>query len=319
MPRLLDARCRKPCGAKIALLMEFWDMLARHARRRHLPADDGNGFLHPARLARRKRHVMRTQGSLANGVFGGQRPGPEWTSAASASVFALIPTRGLLIINDAACTVRGGIPRSQHPGLADVAPAVPEKLLEAGNKPLPTTRGRARSRSATPSAACSAPYASPRKAGRARGAPELENRARPARLREDNRARPLREAGKPFAPAGELDGLLFIQSTRQVVRRGPCLHEAALGALRLRRHHRTGHRTLRPALAHRGGCAGRIKSIDWVLFAPTASAYFAGVLYGQGLHAILILAAPAPSARFETCFASLMGPFERLIGAWRKG
>ena len=67
-----------------------------------------------------------------------------------------------------------------------------------------------------------------------------------------------------------------------------------------------------------------IKSIDWVLFAPHGiRSYFAKPFYTeQGLHAILILASIRPGsfgADAETRFASLMGPFERLIGAWRKG
>ena len=67
-----------------------------------------------------------------------------------------------------------------------------------------------------------------------------------------------------------------------------------------------------------------IKSIDWVLFAPHGiRSYFAKPFYTeQGLQAILILASLRPGsfgADAETRFASLMGPFERLIGAWRKG
>ena len=61
-----------------------------------------------------------------------------------------------------------------------------------------------------------------------------------------------------------------------------------------------------------------------VLFAPHGiRSYFAKPFYTeQGLHAILILASLRPGsfgADAETRFASLMGPFERLIGAWRKG
>ena len=59
-------------------------------------------------------------------------------------------------------------------------------------------------------------------------------------------------------------------------------------------------------------------------FAPHGiRSYFAKPFYTeQGLHAILILASLRPGsfgADAETRFASLMGPFERLIGAWRKG
>ena len=72
------------------------------------------------------------------------------------------------------------------------------------------------------------------------------------------------------------------------------------------------------------GSLDSIKSIDWVLFAPHGiRSYFAKPFYTeQGLHAILILASVRPGsfgADAETRFASLMGPFERLIGAWRKG
>lgn len=93
VPRLLkDARYRKKAVRREdhALLMEFWDMLtARRPGRRHLPADERQRDVHPARLARRKRLALLRvpQGSLPpGGVFGGPGgPGPaRWTSAASA-------------------------------------------------------------------------------------------------------------------------------------------------------------------------------------------------------------------------------------------
>ena len=174
---------------------------------------------------------------------------------------------------------------------------------------MPTTRGRARSRSATPSAAC----------------PPSEEDAQTA-------PRPLREGLESlFAPyAGELDGLLFsdIQSHKgQVVvyGAGPAFRELRWGA----EHAYEG--TIAQDIERFGlrsltveDTLDSIKSIDWVLFAPHGiRSYFAKPFYTeQGLHAILILASLRPGsfgADAETRFASLMGPFERLIGAWRKG
>lgn len=144
--------------------------------------------------------------------------------------------------------------------------------------------------------------------------------------------RPLREGLESlFAPyAGELDGLLFsdIQSHKgQVVvyGAGPAFRELRWGA----EHAYEG--TIAQDIERFGlrsltveDTLDSIKSIDWVLFAPHGiRSYFAKPFYTeQGLHAILILASLRPGsfgADAETRFASLMGPFERLIGAWRKG
>ena len=130
--------------------------------------------------------------------------------------------------------------------------------------------------------------------------------------------------------AGELDGLLFsdIQSHKgQVVvyGAGPAFRELRWGA----EHAYEG--TIAQDIERFGlrsltveDTLDSIKSIDWVLFAPHGiRSYFAKPFYTeQGLHAILILASLRPGsfgADAETRFASLMGPFERLIGAWRKG
>ena len=130
--------------------------------------------------------------------------------------------------------------------------------------------------------------------------------------------------------AGELDGLLFsdIQSHKgQVVvyGAGPAFRELRWGA----EHAYEG--TIAQDIERFGlrsltveDTLDSIKSIDWVLFAPHGiRSYFAKPFYTeQGLHAVLILASLRPGsfgADAETRFASLMGPFERLIGAWRKG
>lgn len=91
---------------------------------------NGNGTYIPARLARRKRHALLRvpQGSLPpGGVFGGRRPGTcqmDIGGIGLSRLRARHPHARLLIINDAARSLFAAASRrSQHPGLADIAPA----------------------------------------------------------------------------------------------------------------------------------------------------------------------------------------------------
>ena len=262
-------------------------------------------------------------------------------------VFALdIPTRGLLIINDAARSLFAAASRDPNTlGLADIAPGgLAEKLLEAGNKALAND---AWAGTLTFSNAQRGLFSAKVRLTPCGGAGEgrvvrvallniPENRKSaacpPSEEDAQTAPRPLREGLESlFAPyAGELDGLLFsdIQSHKgQVVvyGAGPAFRELRWGA----EHAYEG--TIAQDIERFGlrsltveDTLDSIKSIDWVLFAPHGiRSYFAKPFYTeQGLHAILILASLRPGsfgADAETRFASLMGPFERLIGAWRKG
>ncbi|MFR0874002.1 MAG: hypothetical protein ACLSHC_04725 [Bilophila wadsworthia] len=287
VPRLLkDARYRKKAVRREdhALLMEFWDMLtARRPAAVTFRLTNGNGtyilqgwpgendtlyygFLKEAFLP------------AAHSADG--RPGTCQMDIGGIGypVFALdIPTRGLLIINDAARSLFAAASRDPNTlGLADIAPGgLAEKLLEAGNKALAND---AWAGTLTFSNAQRGLFSAKVRLTPCGGAGEgrvvrvallniPENRKSAARppSEEDaqNRAPPLREAGKPFSPPtpGELTAFLSdIQSHKgQVVvyGAGPPSASCAGGGTRLRRHHRTGHRTLRPALAHRGGYAGQ--------------------------------------------------------------
>ena len=262
-------------------------------------------------------------------------------------VFALdIPTRGLLIINDAARSLFAAASRDPNTlSLADIAPGgLAEKLLEAGNKALAND---AWAGTLTFSNAQRGLFSAKVRLTPCGGAGEgrvvrvallniPENRKSaacpPSGEDAQTAPRPLREGLENlFAPyAGELDGLLFsdIQSHKgQVVvyGAGPAFRELRWGA----EHAYEG--TIAQDIERFGlrsltveDTLDSIKSIDWVLFAPHGiRSYFAKPFYTeQGLHAILILASLRPGsfgADAETRFASLMGPFERLIGAWRKG
>lgn len=176
------------------------------------------------------------------------------------------------------------------------------------------------------------------RAGRARGAPEHprkpEKRGLSAfRGRRPNRAPPApRGAGKPFRPLRRRAGRPPFfrhpvpQGAGRRVRRGPRLPQSCAGA-RNTPTKAPSHRT-----SNASACARSPWRIRWTASSPSTGccsphtgirSYFAKPFYTeQGLHAILILASLRPGsfgADAETRFASLMGPFERLIGAWRKG
>lgn len=183
VPRLLkDARYRKKAVRRedYALLMEFWDMLtARRPAAVTFRLTSGNGTYilqgWPGENDTLYYGFLK-EAFLPAAYSADGRPGTCQMDIGGIGypVFALdIPTRGLLIINDAARSLFAAASRDPNTlSLADIAPGgLAEKLLEAGNKALAkTTRGRARSRSATPSAACSAPrYASPPAAARGKG------------------------------------------------------------------------------------------------------------------------------------------------------
>lgn len=195
-------------------------------------------------------------------------------------VFALdIPTRGLLIINDAARSLFAAASRDPNTlGLADIAPGgLAEKLLEAGNKALAND---AWAGTLTFSNAQRGLFSAKVRLTPCGGAGEgqvvrvallniPENRKSaacpPSEEDAQTAPRPLREGLESlFAPyAGELDGLLFsdIQSHKgQVVvyGAGPAFRELRWGA----EHAYEGTiaqdiERFRPALAHRGGYAGQ--------------------------------------------------------------
>lgn len=252
-------------------------------------------------------------------------------------VFALdIPTRGLLTQRRGRSLFAAASRDPNTLGLADIAPGgLAEKLLEAGNKALAND---AWAGTLTFSNAQRGLFSAKVRLTPCGGAGEgrvvrvallniPENRKSaacpPSEEDAQTAPRPLREGLESlFAPyAGELDGLLFsdIQSHKgQVVvyGAGPALPRAALGrGTRLRRHHRTGHRTLRPALAHRGGYAGQhqVHRLGAVRPPRGIRSYFAKPFYTeQGLHAILILASIRPGsfgADAETRFARPHGAF----------
>ena len=182
VPRLLkDARYRKKAVRREdhALLMEFWDMLtARRPAAVTFRLTNGNGTYilqgWPGENDTLYYGFLK-EAFLPAAYSADGRPGTCQMDIGGIGypVFALdIPTRGLLIINDAARSLFAAASRDPNTlGLADIAPGgLAEKLLEAGNKALANDAWRARSRSATPSAACSAPrYASPPAAARGKG------------------------------------------------------------------------------------------------------------------------------------------------------
>lgn len=356
VPRLLkDARYRKKAVRREdhALLMEFWDMLtARRPAAVTFRLTNGNGTYilqgWPGENDTLYYGFLK-EAFLPAAYSADGRPGTCQMDIGGIGypVFALdIPTRGLLIINDAARSLFAAASRDPNTlGLADIAPGgLAEKLLEAGNKALAND---AWAGTLTFSNAQRGLFSAKVRLTPCGGAGEgrvvrvallniSENRKSaacpPSEEDAQTAPRPLREGLESlFAPyAGELDGLLFsdIQSHKgQVVvyGAGPAFRELRWGA----EHAYEG--TIAQDIERFGlrsltveDTLDSIKSIDWVLFAPHGiRSYFAKPFYTeQGLHAILILASLRPGsfgADAETRFASLMGPFERLIGAWRKG
>lgn len=357
VPRLLkDARYRKKAVRRedYSLLMEFWDMLtARRPAAVTFRLTDGDGGP----------YILQGWPGENDNVYYGfikeaflpapysadGRPGTCQMDIGGIGypVFALdVPTRSLLIINDAARSLFAAASREPNAlSLADIAPGdLAEKLLNAGVKAL---NGDAWAGTLTFSNAQGGLFSAKVRLTPCGGAGEgrvvrvallniPKNRKNTAlhvsEEHAENPPRPLREGLEAFfaSYAEELDGLLFsdIQSHKgQVVvyGAGPAFRELRWGA----EHDYEG--TIAQDIERFGlrsltveDTLDSIKSIDWVLFAPHGiRSYFAKPFYAeQGLHAILILASSRPGsfgADAESRFASLMEPFEKLISAWRKG
>ena len=148
VPRLLkDARYRKKAVRREdhALLMEFWDMLtARRPAAVTFRLTNGNGTYilqgWPGENDTLYYGFLK-EAFLPAAYAADGRPGTCQMDIGGIGypVFALdIPTRGLLIINDAARSLFAAASRDPNTlGLADIAPGgLAEKLLEAGNKAL---------------------------------------------------------------------------------------------------------------------------------------------------------------------------------------
>ena len=261
VPRLLkDARYRKKAVRREdhALLMEFWDMLtARRPAAVTFRLTNGNGTYilqgWPGENDTLYYGFLK-EAFLPAAYAADGRPGTCQMDIGGIGypVFALdIPTRGLLIINDAARSLFAAASRDPNTlGLADIAPGgLAEKLLEAGNKALAND---AWAGTLTFSNAQRGLFSAKVRLTPCGGAGEgrvvrvallniPENRKSAACPPSEEDAqiapRPLREGLESlFAPyAGELDGLLFFrhpvpQGAGRRVRRGPRLPRAALGA-----------------------------------------------------------------------------------------
>lgn len=254
-------------------------------------------------------------------------------------VFALdIPTRGLLIINDAARSLFAAASRDPNPlSLADIAPGgLAEKLLEAGNKALAND---AWAGTLTFSNAQRGLFSAKVRLTPCGGAGEgrvvrvallnipenREKRGLPAfRGKRPNRAPPApRGAGKPFRPLRRRAGRPPFfrhpvpQGAGRRVRRGPRPSASCAGG---RNHAYEG--TIAQDIERFGlrsltveDTLDSIKSIDWVLFAPHgASAPISPNRSIRSRACTPSSSSPASApgsfgADAETRFASLMGAF----------
>lgn len=342
VPRLLkDARYRKKAVRRedYALLMEFWDMLtARRPAAVTFRLTSGQRDVHPARLAGENDTLyygFLKEAFLPAAYSADGRPGTCQMDIGGIGypVFALdIPTRGLLIINDAARSLFAAASRDPNTlSLADIAPGgLAEKLLEAGNKALAND---AWAGTLTFSNAQRGLFSAKVRLTPCGGAGEgrvvrvallniPENRKSaacpPSEEDAQTAPRPLREGLESLSPlrrrAGRPPFFLTSSPTRgrsSCTARAPPSASCAGG----RKHAYEG--TIAQDIERFGlrsltveDTLDSIKSIDWVLFAPHGiRSYFAKPFYTeQGLHAILILASLRPGsfgADAETRFASL--------------
>ena len=283
VPRLLkDARYRKKAVRREdhALLMEFWDMLtARRPAAVTFRLTNGNGTYilqgWPGENDTLYYGFLK-EAFLPAAYSADGRPGTCQMDIGGIGypVFALdIPTRGLLIINDAARSLFAAASRDPNTlGLADIAPGgLAEKLLEAGNKALAND---AWAGTLTFSNAQRGLFSAKVRLTPCGGAGE----GRVVRVALLN----IPENRKSAAcPPSEEDA----QTAPRPLREGlESLFAPYAGGTRLRRHHRTGHRTLRPALAHRGGYAGQHQVHRLGAVRPTRHPllFRQTVLYGAG-------------------------------------
>ncbi|MFR6518711.1 MAG: hypothetical protein ACLUPV_05480 [Bilophila wadsworthia] len=313
VPRLLkDARYRKKAVRREdhALLMEFWDMLtARRPAAVTFRLTNGNGTYilqgWPGENDTLYYGFLK-EAFLPAAYSADGRPGTCQMDIGGIGypVFALdIPTRGLLIINDAARSLFAAASRDPNTlGLADIAPGgLAEKLLEAGNKALAND---AWAGTLTFSNAQRGLFSAKVRLTPCGGAGEgrvvrvallniPENRKSaacpPSEEDAQTAPRPLREGWKAFSPLRRRAGRPPFPTSSPTgagrrVSAGPAFRELRWGGTRLRRHHRTGHRTLRPALAHRGGYAGQHQVHRLGAVRPTRHPllFRQTVLYGAG-------------------------------------
>lgn len=293
VPRLLkDARYRKKAVRREdhALLMEFWDMLtARRPAAVTFRLTNGNGTYilqgWPGENDSLYYGFLK-EAFLPAAYSADGRPGTCQMDIGGIGypVFALdIPTRGLLIINDAARSLFAAASRDPNTlGLADIAPGgLAEKLLEAGNKALAND---AWAGTLTFSNAQRGLFSAKVRLTPCGGAGEgrvvrvallniPENRKSaacpPSEEDAQTAPRPLREGLESlFAPyAGELDGLLFsdIQSHKgQVVVYGAGPPSVSCAGARNTPTKAPSHRT-----SNASACARSPWRIRWTASSPS--------------------------------------------------